>query len=148
VRTRRALDDAFEPIARTAPELVELLVEGVWFMFSSDGQLNAHEAAVVAHLVHARPSDARHALLDRLRDDEPAWLERLASVAQARRADFLHALVVAAAVDTEASRAERQLLERAARALQLATPDDELDRLARLFHESGVAAGPSAVEAE
>jgi hypothetical protein len=148
VRTRRALDEAFEPIARAAPELLDLLVEGVWFMFSSDGQLNAHEAAVVAHLVHARPSEVRRALLDRLRDDEPAWLERLASVAPAQRPDFLRALVVAAAVDTEVTTGERELLERAARALQLPTPDRELDQLATRFHESGVAAGPGVMEAE
>lgn len=143
VRTRRALDEVFEPLERFAPELVELLVEGVWFMFSSDGQLNAHEAAVIAHLVHARPSEVRRALLDRLRNDEPAWLERLPGIAPELRPAFLHALVVAAAVDGEVSRCERELLERAAQALQLPIPDDELDQLARRFRESGVAAGPT-----
>jgi hypothetical protein len=139
-RTRRGLEDALAPIERDAPQLVELLVEGIWFMFTCDGELNAHEAAILAHLVHRRPSAVRHALLQRMRDDETGWIQRLAEVPSELRASFLHVLTVASATDSTVAETERALLERAADALSVRAEQGKLEDLARNFRERGLAA--------
>jgi hypothetical protein len=139
-RARRALEDAIGPIEQAAPQLLDLLVEGIWFMFTSDGQLNSHESAILAHLIHRRPSAVKHALLQRLHDDEAGWLERLAEVPSEQRPAFLHVLTVASAADSTVADTERALLERAARALSVSAQDGQLEELARSLRERGLAA--------
>ncbi|MEY4581171.1 MAG: hypothetical protein RL701_5874 [Pseudomonadota bacterium] len=145
VRTRRGLQEALQPIERDAPELAEPVIEGVWFMFTSDGRLNSHEAAILAFLLHCRPADVRHALLERLRDDEAGWLERLRATPAALRPAVLHALAVAAAVDTHVPETERVLFQRISAALQLEPAGDTLDTLAQTFRKSGLAPVPATV---
>jgi hypothetical protein len=139
-RARRGLEDAMAPIERDAPQLIELLIEGIWFMFTSDGQLDAHEAAILAHLLHRRASAVKHALLQRLHDDEAGWIQRLAEVPPERREAFLHVLTIASASDSDVAETERALLERAASALSVHGEDGELEELARKFRDRGLAA--------
>jgi len=139
-RARRALEDAIRPIEEAAPQLVDLLVESVWFVFTSDGQLNAHQTALLAHLLHRRPEAVRHAVLERLHDDEASWLQRLEEVPTELREPFLHVLAVACATETTVPATERALLERAARALSVSAMDGQLEELARRFGELGLAA--------
>jgi len=141
VTFRRALDDAIDEVVRRDASAYDDLVEGLWFVFTADGRLTRCEAALLAHLVHARPDEARTRMLSRMVPDEVDWLERLGAVGDPDlRQRLLQALAVAATVDTELAGAEWVVLRRAAQALQSEVDDRYLERLARRFGEAGVAA--------
>lgn len=137
-RGRRALSDAFESVEQFTPDARELLIEGVWFVFTADGILETHEATLLSHFVHCQPAETRAALLDRMRDDEAGWLQRLEQLPQPARETFMRALETAAALDTKLADAERDLLAAAARRLGTTTSPDAVGAMADRLRDKGV----------
>jgi hypothetical protein len=137
---RRALTDAFAEVEKVAPDARDLLLEGAWFLFTVDGMLNAHEAAILSHFVQCRPAKLRAKLLGRMGDDEPAWLERIERLPPKARQPFMRALETAAALDTKLPRSETDLLTAAARRLGTITSRDAVESLATRFRYIGLRA--------
>jgi hypothetical protein len=139
-RGRRALTDVFDEVEKFAPDARDLLIEGAWFVFTADGMLDAHEAAILSHFVHCRPADLRTDLLNHMRDDEAGWLERIERLPQEARQPFMRALETAAALDTELAKSEKDLLTEAARRLGTVTSLDAVESLATRFQDTGLRA--------
>jgi hypothetical protein len=134
MRYQRALQDAFAMDEAALEGERELLIEGVWFVFTADGAVNPEEAVLLAKLLHTLAADARQAVLARFTVDESDWLVRIAaSVAEPARRSFLSALEVAAAVDKEVSLPEQKILGRAARALGCAFDLQRVQEMIRAF---------------
>ncbi len=139
-RYQRAFKDTFDhAVDLLHGEPLDLLVEGMWFIFTADGKLIPEEAACLAKLIHKMTPDARHAVTHRFVEDELDWTERLAKgVPEASRDVFLHALEVAAAVDKEVGVPERKILRRAARALGREFDLKRVEKMMLEFEERGV----------
>lgn len=116
---RVALDEAVQRVAERSPQSVNVLVEGLWFIFICDGRLTGIETALLAHLM--RQQSTAPELTTQFISDEAGWLERLQTLdADAQtRALILRALEVAAVVETPVSPAELTILRRAAKTLQV-----------------------------
>ena len=137
-RARAAFREALAPFADKAPpDVFVVLIEGIWFAFTSDGQLDESDAAILAHLLHARPDDIRHRLLDRLRDDEAGWIARLGAVPGELREEFYRVICVATAVHGELTPGDRRFVVSAAEALGVDPRIPELERLAQGFRDTG-----------
>ena len=117
---------------------IDLLVEGLWFLFVSDGSLSPEETAVIAGLLRKMDPAARDAVQKRFTDDENEWLSRLPILDPDEREPFLHALEVAAAVDKIVSLPEQKILGRAARRLGRDLDMERIDRMVREFETVGV----------
>jgi hypothetical protein len=137
-RYQRALEDALAGAARGCLGNIELLVEGMWFVFISDGQLAHEETACLASLVQRLSPEARERVISRFVEDEYDWLQRVeAEVLGDARESFYHALEVAAAVDKKIGLPERRLLRSAARRLGVAFDADRLVRMVMQLEETG-----------
>ena len=139
-RYQRAFGDTFShAIELLQGEPRDLLIEGMWFIFTADGKLSPEEAACLGKLVHKLDPVERHAVTHRFVEDELDWTERLAQgVPDELRDVFLHALEVAAAVDKEVSVPERKILRRAARALGREFDLARVEKMMADFEEKGV----------
>jgi hypothetical protein len=139
-RYQRAFKDTFEhAIELLRGEPLDLLIEGMWFIFTADGKLSPEEAACLASMVHRLPPDARHAVTHRFVEDEHEWTERLAAgVPEPMRDVFLHALEVAAAVDNDVGVPERKILRRASRKLGVTFDPQRVEQMMREFEDRGV----------
>src|SRR5690606_7519269 len=131
LRYQRALDEALAPF-EAHPDIFDLLLEGIWFLFIADGHINVEETVTLANLLNRLDATRRDAITSRFIDDELDWTERLSTVPEPLRDAFLHTLEVAAAVDTHVSLPERKLLRRAA--LELGRPTDPV-RVEALLYE-------------
>lgn len=139
MRYQRAFKDAFEDACDLLDGHLELLIEGLWFIFTADGKLAPEEAACLANLLHDLDPVARHAVTARFVEDEHEWTERIAKeIPEGLRDVFLHALEVAAAVDKEVSVPERKILRRAARKLGRDFDMTRVEKMIRDFEERGV----------
>jgi hypothetical protein len=134
-RYRRAFDDVLAE--EGLDEHLDLLIEGVWFIFTADGTLAPEESALLASLVR-RASPAIYARLSDELADDIGWVQRLPRIPEPLRDAFLRALEVAAAVDKKATLRERRLLEHAARALGRREDFVGLGRMMRDFRDVGV----------
>ncbi|NOJ78273.1 hypothetical protein HNV28_07955 [Myxococcus xanthus] len=141
-RYRRALDDAFSAVRAVDARCVELLIEGAWCLFGTDGDLRSEATVMLAHLLRNSPSAARKRLLERLGEDEAQWVERLHEVPEPARDAFLHALEVIAAVDLSMSNAEWLLLRQAAAALNRPLRRERVQALLKQFRTQGVVRAP------
>jgi len=114
---RVALEHAVARLAERSPERVNLLLEGVWFIFISDGRLTGVETALLAFLMRARDTDAD--LTTHFVSDEAAWLEQLRNLPPDReiRELYVRALEVAAAIEEPVTPAELAILRRASETL-------------------------------
>jgi uncharacterized protein (DUF697 family) len=138
-RYQRALEGALSQVTGACAGHVELLVEGMWFVFIADGRLASEESAVLASLVQRLPAEARARLMPRFVEDEYDWLERLgAEVTGDARQDFYRALEVAAAVDKKVELPERRLLRSAARRLGVDFDPARLERMIRQLEDTGL----------
>ena len=142
MRYHRAMNDALDVAISECSAHLELMIEGLWFMFIADGQLSPEESGLLASMVHRIPLSARGQLLTRFIDDEYDWLERLPkSIADTpTRRSFFHALEVAAAVDKHVGLPERRLLRSAARRLELPFDPRGTDQMMRDFEDHGMLA--------
>ncbi|MEY4579392.1 MAG: hypothetical protein RL701_4095 [Pseudomonadota bacterium] len=113
---RVALDEAVKLLAEQSPDSVEPLLEGIWFIFISDGRLTGIETALLAYLMRERQTSS--SLTEHFVSDEAAWLEHLRKIAGSPASTtFVRALEVAAAVEKPTTRAELTILKRAAETL-------------------------------
>ncbi|HEX3343860.1 MAG TPA: hypothetical protein VHS09_04770, partial [Polyangiaceae bacterium] len=69
MRYRRALHDALEHASTECHECLDLLIEGVWFIFSADGKLSPEEVGTLAHLLEKLPLAERAKVQARFIED-------------------------------------------------------------------------------
>jgi hypothetical protein len=138
MRYRRALHDALEHASAECHEYLDLLVEGVWFVFSADGKLTPEEVGALAHLLEKLPPGERAAVEARFVEDELEWADRIEQLPERVRDEFLHALEVAATVDKHVGLPERKILRRAAHHLGRTFDRARIDRMIEEFDEYGV----------
>ena len=139
-RYQRALNDEFERSEHACHAQLDLLVEGIWFIFTADGQLSPEEAAVLAALLRKLDPAERKAVMSRFTEDEYDWAERIRALPEGMRDAFLRALNVAAAVDKSVSLPEKKILRRAARKLGREYDERLTEQMMREFSETGVLA--------
>jgi uncharacterized tellurite resistance protein B-like protein len=138
MRYERAMHDAFAQASVTCKEYLDLLIEGMWFIFTADGKLAPEETATLAHMLDKLDPIERAAVQRRFVEDELEWADRIEKLPEGVRDHFLHALEVAAAVDKEISLPERKILRRAAHHLNREFDLGRLERMIRDFEEFGV----------
>jgi hypothetical protein len=141
MRYQRALRDALEEEARPCLQYLDLLVEGVWFLFAADGKLTPEEIVTLAHLLDRLPPQDRAAVQARFVEDELEWADRIEVLPEPVRDHFLHALEVAAAVDKKVGLPERKILRRAAHHLGRAFDKARIDAMIERFETHGVLNG-------
>lgn len=138
MRYYRAFRDAMWDAGRRCGAHRVLLAEGLWFLFTADGRLSPEETAVLAVLVRTlTPEEAADAVA-RFVEDDHDWQQRLGQLPEDERDAFLHALEVAATVDTVVSLPERKILRAAARALGRPYDEARIRRMMKQFDEVGV----------
>ncbi len=141
MRYQRALGDALAKATAVCGEHDDLLVEGIWFLFSADGRLLPEEAAILAGQMRKLSPEAQAMLHTRFVEDEADWLERIAqAIPHETRPVFFHGLEVAAAVDKVVGLPERRILRAAARALGLPFAPERLERMVADLEATGVLA--------
>ena len=102
MRYERAMRDALTRAEGLCRSKLNLLVEGIWFIFTADGKLDPEETVCLANLLADLDPEARAKVTARFTDDEIDWMQRIKTeVPEDMRDAFLHALEVAAAVDKE-----------------------------------------------
>jgi|GEM_PF-1483372 len=139
MRYQRAMDDALRETSELCRDQLDLLIEGMWFIFTADGRLTPEETVCLAKLLQRLDPLQRHAVVARFVEDELDWTERIAKeVSEPLRDPFLHALEVAAAVDKEVGLPERKILRRAAHALGRHFDLDHVLGMVSSFEERGV----------
>jgi len=144
MRYQRALQDAFAQDAALLTREHELLLEGIWFVFTADGVLKPEEVVPLANLLNHLGPLEKHQVLARFVLDEQDWLERIAAhVPDDARDAFLRALEVAAAVDKEISTPEQKILARAAQALGKVYDVRRTEAMIRAFENEGVLPSPA-----
>jgi hypothetical protein len=138
MRYRRALHDALEHASQECHQELDLLIEGVWFIFSADGKLTPEEVGALAHLLQKLPLEERAKVEKRFVEDELEWADRIEKLPEAVRDEFLHALQVAAAVDKHVGLPERKILRRAAHHLGRTFDRERVEKMIAEFEEYGV----------
>ncbi len=131
VRFETALKEAFVDDMISGGDHAELLLEGVWFMMTSDGKLAPEETAILVWLLKKSPRETRSRLSARFVEDEGAFLQRLRGVEDETLRDrLLRAFMVATIADGRPTLPERRLLRNAAKALGRELDLDLVHRIA------------------
>jgi uncharacterized tellurite resistance protein B-like protein len=138
MRYQRALHDAFSQATEACRSHLDLLIEGMWFIFTADGRLEPEETATLARLLDKLDPASRAAVSARFVEDELDWAERIEAVPEEARDPFLHALEVAACVDKEVTLPERKILRRAAHHLGREFDLEHLHKMIEEFESFGV----------
>jgi uncharacterized tellurite resistance protein B-like protein len=139
MRYHRGMSDALARAEGACHAHLDLLIEGMWFIFTADGKLAPEEAACLAHMLQKLDPVLRRAVTERFTDDEIDWMARIKrEVPEDVRDAFLHALEVAAAVDKEISLPERKILRRVANIFGKKFDPEHLARLVGEFEAQGV----------
>jgi hypothetical protein len=146
MRYQHALDAEGSHASTTCRAHLDLLIEGIWFIFSADGKLTPEETAFLGHMLKKLDPVARRAVTARFVEDELEWTLRIRQeIPESMRDAFLHTLEVAAAVDKEVALPERKILRRAAHALGREFSEERVKRMIADLEERGVLSGASAV---
>jgi len=138
MRYQRAIDDAFDRATTQCGAHLDLLVEGIWFIFTADGHLAPEETVTLVKLLEKLGPVEGHATLARFVEDELDWADRIEQIPEDMRDAFLYALEVAACVDKEVTLPERKILRRAAHHLGREFDLARLSAMVREFEEEGV----------
>ncbi len=118
-RYEREMRAALHAAEKTCAPCIDLLVEGLWFVFTADGRLTAEETICLAERLDTLDEGTRRRVLERFTADETDWLRRVEDAPAEGRASFLRALEVAAALDKSLPLPEEKLLRRVAEAFHL-----------------------------
>lgn len=137
-RYERAMLDALQAADASCGSVMDLLVEGIWFVFSADGRLTAEEMACLAERLDDLAPAAREAVLKRFTSDESDWLSRVSAVPEDLRDAFLNVLEVAAAVDKVVSLPETKILKRVAHAFGRDHDPKRIERMIASLDETGL----------
>jgi hypothetical protein len=138
MRYQHALDAEGSAASVHCQAQLDLLIEGMWFIFSADGKLTPEETAFLGHMLKKLDPVVRRATITRFVEDELDWTVRIArDVPEDMRDVFLHVLEVAAAVDKEVGLPERKILRRASLALGREFSEERVRRMIAEFEESG-----------
>jgi hypothetical protein len=119
-RRRVKLDVAVEAVARRNQDCVELVLEGIWFIFITDGRLTGVETALLAHMM--RGLGTSDDLTAHFISDEAGWIERLGAYADGERdlrLLILNALQVAAEIEGPMTHVKVAVLQRVAKTLNV-----------------------------
>lgn len=141
MRYQHALDQEGSHATAACRAQLDLLIEGMWFIFSADGKLTPEEAAFLGHMLRKLDPFERRAVIARFVEDELDWTVRIKTeVPEAQRDLFMHVLEVAAAVDKEVGLPERKILRRAARSLGREFSEKRVQDMITELEETGVLA--------
>jgi hypothetical protein len=139
MRYQRALDAVSARASEVCGTHLDLLIEGIWFIFTADGRLTPEEAAFLAHMLRKLDPLQRRATIARFTEDEHDWSVRIkAEVPEAMRDVFMRTLEVAAAVDKEVGLPERKILRRAGRSLDRSFSQERIEKMIAELEETGV----------
>jgi uncharacterized tellurite resistance protein B-like protein len=145
MRYHHALDREGSHVSVQCRAHMDLLIEGLWFIFSADGKLTSEEAAFLGHMLKKLDPVLRRATIARFVEDELDWTIRIRrDVPEEIRDAFVHLLEIAAAVDKEVGLPERKILRRAAHALGREYSQERVERMIAEFEENGVLSGQGA----
>jgi hypothetical protein len=145
MRYQHALDAEGSYASARCHRHLDLVIEGMWFIFSADGKLTPEETAFLGHMLKKLDPFQRRATIARFVDDELDWTLRIKKeVPEEMRDAFFHVLEVAAAVDKEVGLPERKILRRAAHALGREFSEERVKEMIAQFEESGVLSGAAA----
>jgi len=147
MRYQRAIDDAFDRAASECGPHLDLLVEGIWFIFTADGHLAPEETVTLVKLLERLGPVTGHATLARFVEDELDWADRIEAVPESMRDAFFTALEIAACVDKVVTLPERKILRRAAHHLGRQFDSARLKLMVEQLEEAGVLTGPTAAPA-
>jgi hypothetical protein len=139
-RYERAMLDAFRAASGPCSACIDLLVEGVWFVFTADGTLSPEEIMCLAARLDDLDEEAKRRVLGRFTADETDWLGRLDRVPEDARDGFLRTLEVAAAIDKVLPLPEEKLLRRTAEALGRRYDPSRVSGMIERLEGSGVLA--------
>jgi hypothetical protein len=146
MRYQHALDAEGSRASRVCEAQLDLLIEGLWFIFSADGKLTPEEAAFLGHMLRKLDPITRRATMARFVEDELDWTVRIKTeVPEPMRDTFMRVLEIAAAVDKEITLPERKVLRRAARSLGREFSEERVMAMIKELEETGVIADPEAV---
>ena len=137
-RYRRALQDALDRAGSECHAVLDLLIEGLWFVFTADGRLVPEEAAALAWMLRPFPEAEQRRIHGGFVEDELSWMDRIRTVPPEVREAFFHALEVGATVDKIVSPPERKLLRRIARELEIDFDSARLERMTQEFESVGI----------
>ena len=139
MRYERALNDAMSRVSALCAKHMDLVVEGLWFIFTADGKLTPEETVCLAKMLDRLDPVMRKDVCSRFTEDEIDWTERIAAqIPDDLRDAFLHAMEVAAAVDHEVGLPERKILRRIARAFGREIDFAHVSRMVAAIEETGV----------
>jgi len=138
MRYQRAMLDSFQHASEACRANLDLLVEGMWFIFTADGKLTPEEVATLARFLDQLDPETRQRVEARFVEDELDWAERIEQIPEETRDHFMHALEVAAAVDKEVGLPERKILRRAAHHLNREFDSKHIQKMIEEFEHYGV----------
>lgn len=140
LRYERALLDALRDAEGPCATCMDLLIEGLWFVFIADGRLSPEETACLAQRLDDLDAVQRREVLSRFTVDESDWMERIRSVPEGGRDTFLRVLEVAAALDKSFVLPEEKIIRRVADVFHRAYDRARVEHLVHQIETSGVLA--------
>lgn len=137
-RYERAVTQALDRAAGSCAPCIDLLIEGLWFVFIADGRLTPEETICLARRLDELDDRRRGDLLARFVADETDWLERLPSVPDEARDAFLRVLEVAAALDKSLVLPEEKIIRRVADAFHRSFDARRVQSIVEQLEETGL----------
>lgn len=137
-RYERAMVDILRGASATCAPYMDLLIEGLWFVFTADGRLSPEETACLAQRLDDLDEAKRREVIARFTADESNWLERLQSVPDEARDTFLRVLEIAVALDKSVVLPEEKILRRVAEVFQRPYDARQIERIVAELERRGV----------
>lgn len=122
---------------KTCAPCMDLLVEGLWFVFTADGRLTAEETICLAERLDDLEEGTRRRVFEHFTADENDWLRRIEAVPEEAREGFFSVLEVAAALDKSFPLPEEKLLRRVAEVFRRTFEPAQVTRLIDRLERTG-----------
>jgi hypothetical protein len=114
----RAMAETLTAVAgHPVGQYMDLVMEGLWFVFTADGVLSAEELACLAHRLDTLDAARRKEILSRFVEDPRDWLDRVTAVPEEVRDDFVAILDKAASLTDFGTPLPKGFVRRVAEAL-------------------------------